>query len=408
MKKILFISPSCYPIYGSEASCNIKFLYVLSQLDCQIDLITGKSYVYYPFNKNDSSYLKNINKIVSVKRNNKINLHSIFEYIRTFIKTGYVYSGIAGTFEMISVAETLIKENAYDYIFTKDYPSEVVGLYLSKKYKIRWVPTFNDPYCMDKFPEPYGKGYQCRVGWIREKLIKDISKTAYMSIYPSSRLRDYMLKYMYGMKMENTLIIPHILIKEKIIYQDAAPKKKLRVLYSGIITSERVTESFFKGFGNFCEKRTPNLILTFRGIIDKNAQKEIDKYIVKYNIKEYIIFLPPVSFIESVEEAKEYDVCLVIEANCEEGIFLPGKVPNYLQCNTSIFAISPQNGILNDLYKTGIVDYFADVSSFTSVEFNFNILYNDYKKGGLIQRDKDLSPFLSTEIATKLNDIFIK
>ena len=29
MKKILFISPSCYPIYGSEASCNIKFLYVL-------------------------------------------------------------------------------------------------------------------------------------------------------------------------------------------------------------------------------------------------------------------------------------------------------------------------------------------------------------------------------------------
>lgn len=126
MKKVLFIAPSCFPIYGSEASCNAKFLRLLSE-QAIVDVITGKSYIYYPSDQGDEFYREKVRSIHVVRRNNKVNFSSIIEYLKIFIKTGYLYKGIAGTLEMISVSEKLMKDTGYDYIFTKDYPSEVVG-----------------------------------------------------------------------------------------------------------------------------------------------------------------------------------------------------------------------------------------------------------------------------------------
>ena len=272
-------------------------------------------------------------------------------------------------------------------------------MYLAKKYGVKWIPTWNDPYCMSKFPPPYGKGAGHYSGYFYEKLIKDISLLAYKHIFPSERLKNYMLGYMHGMKAENCIIIPHILMEEQMCDRLVLKKDVLTILYSGIITRERVSESFFKGFSAFCEKKSPNVLLTFRGVLDKVSQPLFYHYISKYNLEKYIEVLPPVSFTKSLVETLEYHVSLVLEADCEEGIFLPGKVPNYLQCGAAIFAVSPKNGVLNDLYHNGMVEYFADTSSAIDIENEFIYIYQRFVEVRVYDTQKDISFFASSRIS---------
>lgn len=50
-----------------------------------------------------------------------------------------------------------------------------------------------------------------------------------------------------------------------------------------------------------------------------------------------------------------------------------------MQCGIPIWAISPQNGVLNDLYKNGNIPYFSNISDVESIKDTMITIYNDFK-----------------------------
>lgn len=395
-KRILFVAPSSYPINGPESMVNAKHLYVLSRMGYIVDLVCrgiNKRHVSYPSESN-SLYFKGLNSINVVSVDTRMNFNTLLRHLLVLFKTGVIYKGADWAYPAIKECESLIKRHQYDFVFTKDYPSEIVGLYVSKKYGLKWIPTWNDPYMFEKYPEPYGYGVNFKESFFRNKLIRQISHYTYCNIFPSERLKNYMLKYMYGMSETRCEIMPHILIDKELEDTLGSPKDKcFNIIHTGSIGKERNPEKFFIALSNTLKNHKDwRIKVTFLGIVDRDKNSLINDLCDKYGLGDVIVAKEPIPYNDCMEFVKKFDLCLIIEAACEEGIFLPSKVADYLQNGKSIMSISPQVGTINDLYKDGVIDYFGEVNSPSSIQIALEQAYTDFIIGKL-KKEKNLLAF---------------
>ena len=100
-------------------------------------------------------------------------------------------------------------------------------------------------------------------------------------------------------------------------------------------------------------------------------------------MEKYIKVFPPVKYEESQQILETYDIQLIIEAPCKEGIFLPTKVSDSMQLRKPIFTVSPPVGILNDLYMQGHISYFSSVKDEKNILTTLEQVYKDFKNGKL-------------------------
>lgn len=389
--RILFIAPSSYPIFGAEANVNAKVLKVLSENGAKIHLVSRsvrKNANVYP-ESIPNSYFSKVESINLVKTQSGKNFKTLFKHILAFAKFGYVYRGIDWAFDALPVCESLLKHYKFDFIYTYNQPSEVLGLYLSRKYDIKHVATWNDPYIWNKYPVPYGKGIDWKISRNRAKLVCNLGLNTFRHIFPSIRLKNYMKKYMDGINEENSVICPHIMFEKK------AKKREqntiLRLIHSGAIGKERNPMRFFKAVKRLVsEIEDIQIEVTFIGVVERYNKEELEKYITDYDLNKYIRFLPSVAYDESIDMLKDYDCSIILEASCEEGIFLPSKVADYMQMDIPIFSISPKIGVLNDLFKKNKIEYFADCTDIEDIYNALKKIYFDFLKGELKKSSPEL------------------
>lgn len=378
-KKILFISPACLPITGAEAIVNAKLLSALSKDGrFEIDLIskiirTGP----YPSEPNYDEFGIVLGRNCQVEVDNKINIGTILGHILCFLRFGTVTKGSHWAVKALKTAEAWVRNTDYDYILTKNFPSLLIGYYLKKKYRKKWIATWNDPFPNEKYPFPYGKGAEAKVGFMTCRMIKIMKDGPDIHIFPNERLREYMMNYLL-LDKSKTIVIPHVVLP-------SAPVKKktqetLRLIHSGNLGHPRNPQKLFKALRLFLDReQNAKISLSFIGKIE---QHDIE-LISELGLKSYISILPPVPYIESLKELDNYDVAIVLEAECEEGIFLPTKVSDFMERGIPIFAISPKIGILNDLYVDDDINYFADNSNVNDIADQLYILYKDFISGNL-------------------------
>ena len=116
------------------------------------------------------------------------------------------------------------------------------------------------------------------------------------------------------------------------------------------------------------------------GFYDKIFNEEIKKRKLECVFK----FINPVPYDESLILLNNYHVALIIEAQCEEGIFLPTKVSDFMQCGKHIFAISPINGVLHDLYTEKCISYFSSNADYKAISNEINRIYDDFVNGKMV------------------------
>lgn len=367
--RILFIAPSSIPTYGAEAIVNKKLLTALIKSGkFEIDLISQKvKFKHYPVEDSDIK----LNSIHIIENDFSITPKIIWQHIVAFFKFGITYKAIHWAVKALPIAEKLIRENNYDYILTKDSPSFVVGNYLKNKYGIKWVATWNDPYPGVKYPEPYGEGYDAK-GNIFDRMCVSVMKNADVHIFPSERIKTYMQKYLM-VSDEKTVVIPHVILDTPIVPN--IEKENLKIIHSGTLQHPRNPRTFLEAFGKF-KKHYPNskVYVDILGIMENEDVALIEQM----GLQQYVKFLPPVPYTKSLEILANYHVALIIEADCEEGIFLPTKVTDFMQYRKPIFAVSPKLGVLNDLYKEGYVYYFSDVRRVDDIYNSLLRIYNDF------------------------------
>lgn len=385
-KHILVIAPASIPITGAEAICNVKLLRVLSENGYKIDLISKRmKYTHYP-ETNLAELGLNLNSGNTIEVDNKISLKVIWQHLCCLFIFGTVFKGAHWAYCVLKVAKELCKKNQYDAIITKNSPSELLGYYFKKKNGIKWIATWNDPYPTKKYPKPYGNGVNAKLFILERPLLKKMEEADY-HIFPNQRIRDYMSNYI-NIPAEKTRIIPHVVIPREHI---DTPHENLKIVHLGNVLPPRDATPFLRALSEFIKnKQDAKIEIAFIG----QTPQSIKDYIKTTHLEKYVKVFPPVKYEESQEILETYDIQLIVEAPCEEGIFLPTKVSDSMQLGKPIFTISPSVGVLNDLYKKGHISYFSSVKDEKDILATLEQVYNDFTNGKLktFSLEKSYSP----------------
>ena len=385
-KHILVIAPASIPITGAEAICNVKLLRVLSENGYKIDLISKRmKYTHYP-ETNLAELGLNLNSVNTIEVDNKISLKVIWQHLCCLFIFGTVFKGAHWAYCVLKVAKELCKKNQYDAIITKNSPSELLGYYFKKKNGIKWIATWNDPYPTKRYPKPYGNGVNAKLFILERPLLKKMEEADY-HIFPNQRIRDYMSNYI-NIPAEKTRIIPHVVIPREHI---DTPHENLKIVHLGNVLPPRDATPFLRALSEFIKnKQDAKIEIAFIG----QTPQSIKDYIKTTHLEKYVKVFPPVKYEESQEILETYDIQLIVEAPCEEGIFLPTKVSDSMQLGKPIFTISPSVGVLNDLYKKGHISYFSSVKDEKDILATLEQVYNDFTNGKLktFSLEKSYSP----------------
>lgn len=397
-KRILFVAPESFPVNGAEAIVNIKQLEILSKAGCIIDVVSKKrKWTDYPLMELSDTDIR-LNSLNILEVDNRLNWSSIKLHILAFLSFGIVYKGAHWAWLALQVCKKLIKENQYDCVMTKSFPSELVGYWIKRHKHIKWIATWNDPYPVEKYPEPYGNGPNAKVFWGASKLIPMMEKYPDYHLFPSDRLKNYMLRYL-NIPAKKIRIIPHVVLKRN---NTSIPmNNQLSILYSGNLNYPRDPQPFLEAFSVFIkENPNANVKVYFQGVLPPNMLISVEKL----GLKNHVEILPAVSYKESMLALSKYQVVLIIEAPCEEGIFLPTKVSDYMQEGKIIFAISPKVGVLHDLYNEGYIGYMADCQNSKSILNTLTLLFQDYYLGQM-KSSKVPACYLPNNIKIKYSNI---
>lgn len=416
VKRILFVAPHSFPIHSSESIVNAKLAYTLSKGGFELDIFSAKEDgLNYP-SSNNSIFDDLIEKVKTLplvyfsrKRSLKENLITLYQHIVLLLKTGIYYNGISWSYKVIQqVEENISKFGKYDIIITRGYRSEVVGLYFKKKYGITWIANWNDPYPELRFPFPYGKGIDAKLPYMQERILSKLQKNVNIHTFPCERLRDYMLQYMNNVHVENTAIMPHMAHTEFFPKANKNSNKKLRIIHAGNVSHPRNPNNFLNAL-NHLQSNNPKIIdkveIIFIGKQDNNFIERVNNL----NLENVIKVLPPMEYFNLLQTLSESDVSLIIEAICEEGIYLPTKVVDSLQCKTPIFCVSPPDGTLNDIINKHNIGYFASNDNVKQISDTIEKIISDKLENKLPKIDViDVSEYFEKEIFQKYVEVFQK
>ena len=374
-KRILMIAPASIPPTVAEGIVNYKLIKVLCEAGYKVDLISRihKNKVY-PVDY--ISIDENLCKIHYIPSETKITLATIWQHICAYMKFGITYRGAHWAYLALRKALALLDDNIYECVLTKSLPSELVGIYLKKYRGLRWIPTWNDPYPEQKYPWPYGKGVNAPMPILSKMLIPSMVRYADVHIFPSSRLRDYMMKYLVGLKKEATIVIPHI---AEVVPIHPFNLDTLRIIHSCNLSYPRDPKTFLCAVASFFHKYPDaKMKIDFLGI-----NRSVSDLVNELRLKDIVSEYPAMPYNDSLKMVKQYDVAVVLEAACEEGIFLPTKVGDYMQCGLNIWSISPSQGELHDLYLDEKISYFSDVENQADIETTLEEVYKDFLENNL-------------------------
>ena len=382
--KILFIAPKCYHIDSPEAIVNSKLVNTLRE---QGNIVTVISQMRQDKINCETLISNQDVKLIPVARGHSfmgICLHFLF-----FIRYGYYYRTIHWAWPALKACNAFLKKEKVDFILTRSHPSEVIGLILNKKYNIPWIVNWNDPYPLQNYPEPYGKGPFYKIPFFQRRIITQMAEHSSYMTFPCQRLQNYYQKFFPKIIHQKSHIIPHIL-DSKYAKIENKIRQKFILQYSGRLWYPRDPTIFLAALNNFIKDnniKISELEIQFIGKQDSKLSEKIEKY----EIHDYVKIIKPTSYIESLKCLNEVSMGLVIEAKLDEGIFFPSKVVDYFQMQKPILAISPEVGFLHDISLKFNSVIHANNQSVEAVQDKLTQIYSEWKN------DPELSKYAVNE-----------
>ena len=327
------------------------------------------------------------------------------------IKTGYFYNGMAVAHDILCAIkehEKKFTEFPYDVIITRAYRAELAAIYLKEKYNIKWIANWNDPYPGCRFPKPYGAGPNSRIDFGYKRVYNKVRKLVDLHTFPSERLKNYMINSFKTVNPNKTVVIPHMAHSELLTQLDNKKDNKcLKFVSCGSVSYPRNPALFITALKNIVSEMNlsdEDIKCYFVGEYDTNLaniikEKKLDGIVELLGSKKYTDCL---EFITSC------NLSLIIEAQCEEGIYLPTKFADAVQCRVPVFCVSPNKGTLHDMVDKYHNGYYCDNESIKSIESALRQAIIDYKNNQFpIVSKSNMEYFFEDRILEQFNAILL-
>lgn len=372
-KRVLMLAPHSFPVFGAEAIVNINLLRVLAQSgEFEIDLISRKvSWSFYP-SASFESYGFSLSSFNVVEISDGFSLKNLLLLIRSLFHFGIVYWECPWAEAALIKAKENIQNHNYDYLVTKNNPSFLLGWYLKKKYGLKWVASWNDPFPFSKYPPPYNKGVTHRRLMVDQLIIRKM-RCADVHVFPCDRLSGYMQGYLQ-VDAERCVTVAHV-SSFHFVDRQMPSEATLRMIHSGNLLPPRDASVLLQALSTV---RNMNPDFSIHLTLVGKMPLTIETMIRQHGLEGCVEVMDLVEYKKSLEMMSDYDLAIIVEAPVKEGIFLPTKVGEYVNMGIPVLAISPEIGTLNDLYNQKVIGYFAPVNNVDSIAKEICKVYYDF------------------------------
>jgi glycosyltransferase involved in cell wall biosynthesis len=246
--------------------------------------------------------------------------------------------------DALSISRSLHRKEQFDVVMFHSLPwhAHLAGYWVARELGIPWFANFNDPLSFARFASnpaqqaAYGPGLTERL-WTRRILTRPEVIT-----FPCSRLRDDILRAVP--RKERTVVIPHI---GSAISQSEIQTNLFTLVHAGKLggndLTSRSSDAFLEGLRRVIDKNTSargGVKLLLVGPEDSATNAAISRL----RLDDHIIRTGRVSYEESLKYIAQASVCVLIEGEVEEGVFLPSKLCDYLVAKKPVIALSPRRG----------------------------------------------------------------
>lgn len=369
---VLVIAPFCYPPASAEALVTLKFVLAALHKNWKVDVI-GRSDIVTHYPSDEDDIWKDATKVIQPISG--ILLSGNGRLAKLACRLSTLVWGLRATHQAIRLA----KKNRYDLIVSRSTPAygHLPALILSLLRNISWMACWSDPLPQKKAPPPYGEGPYARIPFFYRWFLSSVARRANWHAFPCERLKDYYALYLPKVRGKS-IVLPHIALGS--IRESGPQTKQFTLCFTGSLTL-RSPERLFHAINAFIDKTGYTLSVRLVCGGDSEAQQ----LVCRYGLGKLVTIEPFRSFQETRDILSEATVLMIIEADCEEGIFLPSKFVDYVQTGKPILALSPKVGTLSDMLSFG-GGIAADCASAESIEQAISALYSAWQEGVLDSR----------------------
>jgi glycosyltransferase involved in cell wall biosynthesis len=380
--RVLCLSPFFAPLANAEAFCGGKA--ALSLLDAGVDL-TVMAVDYHGHGKfsNDPSPLWARLQDVTIAippPGGRSKYLSVPLAVR--FQTAEWSRWIAATVER---AKELHRAKPFDVIYSRGLPNiaHVAAYWIARALRRPWIANLNDPWDLEGahlLPQDRHLRKQTLATRNSDFWLRRVMATADVITFPCARLRDYHLRL--HQPRGRCLVIPHIGHD----VPPVAPATQFRLVHAGNLgsgesTRRNSTISLLRALRSFLDRR-PDARETCRLILVGSEDKPTLALAKELNLDNFLSCTGRVSYEESVRHMAAATVCLLVEGNMPEGIYLPSKFADYVRARKPVIALSPLVGTIADVGPERGV-FLTPVDNPAAIESAITRLYDAFSRGEL-------------------------
>ena len=244
-----------------------------------------------------------------------------------------------------AVARKAAELGPFDVLHSRLNPaaSHLAALAVLKRVDLPWCAYFSDPWPHHLYPEPY----RFTVGPLSRRRLElsldAMLRRADSLVFPSDRLRDWLLCGRRERFRAKSFVAPH-LGREGV--PAPAANGHLHIRHAGFLMKERRVEPLLAALERLRPEVREDLRVEFAGHYAVPPE-------VPASLSGAVSFRPSMPPDAVPAWMAGADVALLVEAALAEGIFFPSKLSDYLAGGRPILALSPRRGVTADLLAGG-------------------------------------------------------
>jgi len=377
-------APACAPFANPEAIVNGKLTLSFLAVGYDVQIIgrnlAGES--TYDFGSRwEEPWLPLKNRTHLVQYQKGTYLTNLGDSLASAVRMGHPIDGFRWASHALELALELHKRDPFDIVLSRSGPdaAHLSALHFVRKTGKPWLANWNDP-CSARMPPPYSIDKGGIIGLRWRRFYQSVGRRANFHTFPSARLRRYISEYVPNVTDGNSRVVPHVAL-ETDFQEQAVEKDTIVFCHAGRLDRVRDPIPFIEGLFRYRSKLNNRCKFKVKliGLIDPAIQLMINRYSDCLDIQ----YVEPQDYLTTLNLIASSDVAVIIEAPCDEGIFLPSKMVDYVQTGRPILAVSPLNGTLNDLigrFGGGIA---ADCRQLESIEQAIGNLSDAWRNGTL-------------------------
>ena len=294
---------------------------------------------------------------------------------------GHPIAGVRWARRALRLALHLHRSNPFHIVLSRSVSdfAHLPAIHFAKRTGLPWLANWNDPPSY-LFPPPYQMSATRVRRYLWDRYYRAVVHRATLNTFPTRRLAVHLYGHLGVSDFSTVRIIPHLV--HDIPYPPGPQTDGLfRLCHAGNLSGERDPSLFLAALKRFVAWIGSRDRVRFEiiGVVDV----PLTNIIKKHGLEDVVTWAGKMDYLETLGRLAASSVLLVIEAPCEEGIFLPSKVADYAQVGRPILAVSPRNGAMRDLLSTDGGGLAVDCTSADAIYRGLSQLYHAWRDGSV-------------------------